>query len=482
MQRTRKLLLAKIAVAGIAIPILLWAYEYGPDPGYCGVPGEGPSCIASGCHTGTANSPANTGSVSVTFPGDKTYIPGVKQHLKVTIADPAPTQGVWGFQLTARPSGSPTTMAGSFAFTDVNTLLMCSQTNRQNFQAQCKGGIGDGCSSASTTCPTGMPLQYIEHSLSGFTSTKGLGSGSYEFDWTPPSTNVGNIILYVAGNAGVPKQPPTQDGGHIYTTTYTLAPASGGGTPSISANGVVSAGAFGGYPSVAPGSWMEIYGSNLSATTRGWAGSDFTGTKAPTTLDGVKVTIGGQQAFIDYISPGQVNAQVPSNVATGTQQVTVAAPGGTSSAYNITVNETQPGLLAIPSCVVGGKQYVVAQFPDQSFVLPPGTISGVTTRQAKPGETITIYGVGFGPVQDSSGNDIPAGTIVTASNKLAKPFTMSIGGSQATLPYQGLAPNFVGLYQFNVVVPNIANNDFAPLAYTLNGAAGPQTLFLAVHN
>jgi len=40
----------------------------------------------------------------------------------------------------------------------------------------------------------------------------------------------------------------------------------------------------------------------------------------------------------------------------------------------------------------------------------------------------------------------------------------------------------VGLYQFNVTVPNIANNDLAPLTYSLNGAAGTQTLFLAVHN
>jgi uncharacterized protein (TIGR03437 family) len=146
------------------------------------------------------------------------------------------------------------------------------------------------------------------------------------------------------------------------------------------------------------------------------------------------------------------------------------------------VNALQPGLLAPTSFAANGKQYVVAQFSDGSFVLPPGTLAGVTTRQAKPGETIVIYGVGFGPVQDSGGNNIPAGTVVTAANKLANPFSLSIGGSAATLAYQGLAPNFVGLYQFNVVVPNIANNDLASLTYTLNGTAGPQTLYLAVHN
>jgi uncharacterized protein (TIGR03437 family) len=59
---------------------------------------------------------------------------------------------------------------------------------------------------------------------------------------------------------------------------------------------------------------------------------------------------------------------------------------------------------------------------------------------------------------------------------------MDFGGSSATLSYFGLAPNFVGLYQFNVVVPNVANNDLVPLAFKLNGASGSQTLFTAVHN
>jgi uncharacterized protein (TIGR03437 family) len=477
MDGKRKVLIAKMAVVTAAIPFLLWAYEYGPDPGYCGVPGENPSCIAAGCHTGTANNSANKGSVTVSFPGGQNYIPGVKQHLKVIIADPASTQAAWGFQLTARPANSASTMAGSFAFTDANTLLMCSQSNRAAFQAQCQGKT-DGCSNSNTTCPTNMPLQYIEHSLTGFTSTKGLGSGTYEFDWTPPATNVGNIVLYVAGNAGVPG-PPNQNGDHIYTTSYALTPATQGG---MTLDNILSASAFGGFPSVAPGSWMELYGSGLSSSTRQWGGSDFTGTKAPTSLDNVKVTIGGQSAFVYYISPTQINAQVPSNVATGLQPVVVTNNGNASPSRSITVNNLQPGLLAPTSFAVNGKQYVVAQFADNSFVLPPGTLSGTTTRQAKPGETVVIYGVGFGAVKDTGGNDIPAGTVVTAANTLAKSFAMTIGGQQATLSYAGLAPNFVGLYQFNVTVPNVPNNDLTPLTFTLDGNPGSQTLYLAVHN
>src|ERR1700678_3220574 len=91
-----------------------------------------------------------------------------------------------------------------------------------------------------------------------------------------------------------------------------------------------------------------------SRGARGWGGSDFNGVNAPTSLDGTSVTIGGQAAFIDYISPGQVNAQVPSNVGTGTQQVVVKTANGSSTASNVTVKATQPGLLAPLSFNIGG--------------------------------------------------------------------------------------------------------------------------------
>jgi predicted CxxxxCH...CXXCH cytochrome family protein len=99
MERKGKVVWAKAGVIVLAIPVLLWAYEYGPDPGYAGVPGENgaATCANSQCHVGTANNPANKGSVTVTFPNGLTYTPGVKQHLTVTIADPAATQRAWGF-------------------------------------------------------------------------------------------------------------------------------------------------------------------------------------------------------------------------------------------------------------------------------------------------------------------------------------------------------------------------------------------------
>jgi len=247
-------------------------------------------------------------------------------------------------------------------------------------------------------------------------------------------------------------------------------------SPTVGA--VVSASAFGGFASVAPGSWVEIYGTNLAPDTRPWAGSDFTGNNAPTSLDGVSVTIGGQSTFVDYISAGQVNAQLPSNIATGSPlQLTVTNGGKTSAPVNVTVNAIQPGLLAPASFKVGANQYVVAQHSDGAYVLPAGAISGINSRPAQPAETLVIYGVGFGKVTP----DFPAGEIVTGDNKLAMTFQLNFGQAPAQLSYEGLSPNYVGLYQFNVVVPAVPDSDLVPLTFNMGGTPGTQTLYIAVH-
>jgi uncharacterized protein (TIGR03437 family) len=98
---------------------------------------------------------------------------------------------------------------------------------------------------------------------------------------------------------------------------------------------------------------------------------------------------------------------------------------------------------------------VVAQFADGSYVLPPGAIAGLTSQRAKPGDTVVIYGIGFGSVDPN----IPPGQLAEQLNTLASPFTVSFGTAPATPAYDGLAPNYVGLYQFNLVVPAVAASD-----------------------
>ena len=261
----------------------------------------------------------------------------------------------------------------------------------------------------------------------------------------------------------------------LYGDTWTWDGGSIAALPTIQS--VIGAGAFGGSSAAAPGSWVEIYGTNLASTTRSWAGADFSGNNAPTALDGVQVTIGGQKAFLDYISPGQVNAQLPSTIGVGTWQLTVGTATATSAPVNLKVNTTQPALLAPASFRIGGSQYVVAQLPDGSYVLPTGAIAGVNSRPAQPGETIVIYGIGFGTVVP----DLPAGQIVTQSNQLSAPLQIQFGLTAAQVVYAGLAPGYLGLYQFNVVVPPVTDSNLVPLTFNLGGAAGTQTLYTAVH-
>ncbi len=106
-------------------------------------------------------------------------------------------------------------------------------------------------------------------------------------------------------------------------------------------------------------------------------------------------------------SAGQVNALIPSTVATGQQQLTLNTSAGTSAAVTLTVNIAAPGLLAPPNFRVNGTQYAVALFADGTYVLPTAAISGLTSQPAKPGDEIVLYGAGFGPVTPT----IPAGQL-----------------------------------------------------------------------
>ena len=247
--------------------------------------------------------------------------------------------------------------------------------------------------------------------------------------------------------------------------------------PGITA--VVTASSYGASINAAPSSWIEIYGIGLANTSRSWTTSDFNGNIAPTALSGVQVTIAGQRAPVQFIAIGQVNAQVPSGIAAGPAQVVVTNNSTDSPAYTIIVKAAAPGLLSPPAFNIAGNQYVTALLADNTtFVLPSGAIPGIASRPAQPGETMVLFGVGFGAVNPS----IPAGQVVTEDNQLAQPLSVSFGQAPARIAYSGLAPGLIGLYQFNVVVPEIPNSDVVPLTLTVGGIPITQTLVTAVHN
>jgi hypothetical protein len=308
MERRSKLLIAKTAVAMAAIPFIIYAYEYGPDAGVAGVPGENGTCAQVGCHTGTQVNP-DGGSVTVSFANGLTYAPGVKQHLVVTIDDSK--QKKWGFELTARTADA-TVVAGTFSPTDNRTQLMCSSAD---FVQQINN---------PTACPSNRPLVYIEHTLAGYNANQ-TSPGKYEFDWTPPATDVGPITIYVGANAA--NGDLTSNGDRIYTATYTLTnqPACSPGAPTVSSVTTLN-------PGFTPQSWISIKGCNLAGSTRFWTSSDFTGSNVPTKLDDVTVSVDGQPASIEYASPTQL---VVWSASTTPASLTVSNGQGTSDSFTV---------------------------------------------------------------------------------------------------------------------------------------------------
>ena len=239
---------------------------------------------------------------------------------------------------------------------------------------------------------------------------------------------------------------------------------------------VITAGSFGGGAVIAPGSWIEIYGERLAGTAREWAGADFNGNNAPTAIDGVRVKVNGRDAFVRFVSPGQINAQVPDGIGVGNVSVQVIASAGASNFITLSAVARTPALLAPLSFRDGGRQYAGALYADGSFVGRPGLLPGVAFRPAKAGERLILYGVGFGAVEPVNA----AGAITMQANALPR-VEVRMGNANATVEYAGLAGGFVGLYQLNVVVPEGISGDVA-LTVSVDGIGTAQSLFLTLES
>ena len=268
-------------------------------------------------------------------------------------------------------------------------------------------------------------------------------------------------------------------GGAVQDSNYVLvlsvAPLT---PPSITSNGIISLYDFGYFGYAASGSFIEIYGTNLAGTSRGWGGDDFTNDNAPSSLDGVTVTVGGKPAYINYVSPGQLNVQVPADLeADSATPVIVTYKGQSSVPSGLAIKALAPGLLAPPSFKVADKQYVKAVHANGAFV-SNGSIPGIPAAPAVPGETLLFYGVGFGPVSPSS---VPvAGRVVHGATALSTAVQFKFGETTALVTYAGFLPEFLGEYQFNVVVPANTPDGDQSLTVTQGSETVPQTLLISV--
>ncbi len=191
----------------------------------------------------------------------------------------------------------------------------------------------------------------------------GLGLGGFSGDGGPSGNaellapfglaldTAGNLYVADSGNnrvrriAAAPAAPP-------YTCTN-AAP--------VTITSLDSASAYGGYSYFASGSWLEIRGTNLADPTDPrlnnashsgqWSSADFTGFNAPTTLDGVSVSINGKPAFVWYLSPTQLNVQAPEDSATGNVAITVTSCKATSPPVMFRVALSRRACWRLPTTV-----------------------------------------------------------------------------------------------------------------------------------
>jgi len=364
------------------------------------------------------------------------------------------TDGTWG--LTAK---RPTWTASLHQLFVANHVTAFFQGHDHIFAHQ----VLDGVTYQSVANPADNT--YTAFNADAYTSGDIFPNAGYlKVTVSPASVQVEYIREWLPQD-----QSPTQISGTVQFA-YTIpanptAPQSP--TPVIAR--VANAGS--GASTVSLNTWLEIDGTNLAplGDTRLWTGTDFVGGQLPTQLDGVGVTVDGMPAIVDYISPTQVNVLTDPSMMSGPVSVRVTVNGVTSAPFTVNAQTASPAFFTF-----GGTSYVAATHADGTY-LGPGTLYPGATTPAKPGETVVLYGNGFGAVNPP----VTAGSSKQSGN-LAKAPSIQIGGAAATVQFAGVISP--GLFQFNVVVPTSLADGDQPITATSSGLSTQSGALLTVHH
>jgi uncharacterized protein (TIGR03437 family) len=194
----------------------------------------------------------------------------------------------------------------------------------------------------------------------------------------------------------------------------------------------------------------------------------------PTMLGGTSVTINNKAAYIWYVSPTQINVQAPDDTTLGPVPVSVTIDGVTTST---TVTLGQYG----PSFSLFNGTYPAAIVPTSGpgnsgagydYIGPAGAFA-FPSRPVKAGETVILYGVGFGPTTPH----VLAGQLYSGAAPSVTLPVITIGGMQAQVAFGGIIE--AGLFQFNVVVPSLPSGD-QQLVATVAGVSAPAGVYLTI--
>jgi uncharacterized protein (TIGR03437 family) len=417
------------------LPVVGSARTPGPPIMRTGAPVDGGlNCTA--CHrTFAANSGA--GRLMIQTPG---YTPGVKQTVTVTIQD---TNGQkWGFQLTARLKSDETKQAGTFAVNDFVQVL-CAPDGRQG-----------PCSGA---------LEFAEHNTAG-TRPGTPSPGVFTMDWTPPATDMGEIVFYAAGNAA--NNSSTNAGDYIYTTSAVVRPAC-----NLTQKSVVSGGGDGGSfrPLITSNGLISIFGTGFASATGQYRAvqSDLVDAKLPTEFGCVAVEIGGKRAPLFYVQNNQINAQAPILNASGQVDAVVIVNAGTSREMRSDPAKIQMGFYSPAWFTLNGKSIAAINASRENAVVADPSVHPQGSP-AKPGDVVVLFGTGFGytdPVWQP-------GEFATKPSALRDAYTVTVGGvpvAAADILYAGTSPDAPGLYQFNIRLSTTLADGDVPVVVRIGG-------------
>ncbi|MEK7617829.1 MAG: IPT/TIG domain-containing protein, partial [Patescibacteria group bacterium] len=186
---------------------------------------------------------------------------------------------------------------------------------------------------------------------------------------------------------------------------------------------------------ISPGAISTVAGRNLSNTTVNIANR---GLPLPTEVDGVSVRIDGMLCPLFYISPGQINFQVPTELgAPARVRVEVKNNGVSSVAFETNLVSVSP-----------------AAFTHRGFAIllnSLGQIVGNDEFASTPGQAVSMYLTGCGPTVPavSTGQIGPMDPLALT----LFPVRLAFNGQEAEVLYSGLTPGFIGVCQINFVLP-----------------------------
>ncbi len=239
-------------------------------------------------------------------------------------------------------------------------------------------------------------------------------------------------------------------------------------SPAITSGGILNAASYDKASPIAAGSLVAIFGTNLAAAQAVADSIPLSTARG----DVQSVTFNGTPAPIQFVSPGQINVQVPWQVAVGSANVVVTRGGNASAPVSVQVAQASPGIFSVNF----GTGPAIAINSDGTLAAAPGSIQGLTTHAAKAGDVLEVLATGLGAVdQTVASGDKPS----QLTNTLTKP-TVLIGNVNAQVPFSGLSPQFPGVYQLNVVVPTGVAPGTVPIQLQMGGITTSNQVTIAV--